>query len=99
MKRMHEPASVSSGPGVMRFAFALMAFLFASGAGAQSGAYPVKPIRWVIPFAAGGGTDMVARPIAQKLSERLGQSIIYENRGGGSGLIAGEIVARAAPDG
>lgn len=62
-------------------------------------AYPNKPMRWVIPFAAGGGTDMVARPIAAKLTERLGQQIIYDNRGGGGGTIAGEIVARAAPDG
>ncbi|MGZ5117103.1 MAG: Bug family tripartite tricarboxylate transporter substrate binding protein [Burkholderiales bacterium] len=61
--------------------------------------YPNKPIRWVVPFAPGGGTDMIARPIAQKLSERLGQPILYENRGGGGGLIAGEIVARATPDG
>jgi tripartite-type tricarboxylate transporter receptor subunit TctC len=66
---------------------------------AKSAAYPTKPIRWVIPFAAGGGTDIVARPIAQKLSERLGQSITYDNRGGGGGIIAGEIVAKAAPDG
>src|ERR1700730_18285904 len=65
---------------------------------AQS-AYPNKPIRWVVPFAPGGGTDMIARPVAQKLSERLGQPILYDNRGGGSGLIAGEIVARATPDG
>lgn len=61
--------------------------------------YPNKPIRWVIPFAPGGGTDVIARPIAQKLSERLGQSIVYENRGGGGGVIAGEIVAKANPDG
>ncbi len=67
---------------------------------AESGAgYPVKPIRWVIPFAPGGGTDIVARPIAQRLSEKLGQSITYDNRGGGGGVIAGEIVARATPDG
>ena len=61
--------------------------------------YPVKPLRWVIPFAPGGGTDVVARPIAQRMSERLGQPILYENRGGGGGVIAGEIVARATPDG
>lgn len=70
-----------------------------SSAFAQSGGYPNKPIRWLIPFAPGGGTDVIARPVAQKLSERLGQPILYENRGGGGGLLAGEIVARATPDG
>ena len=65
----------------------------------SSGAYPSKPIRWVIPFAPGGGTDMVARPIASKLTDKLGQHILYDNRGGGGGTIAGEIVAKAAPDG
>lgn len=78
---------------------AAMLVCSASLAFAQGGAYPNKPIRWVIPFAAGGGTDMVARPIAHKVTERLGQQIIYDNRGGGGGTIAGEIVARAAPDG
>ncbi len=66
---------------------------------AQVGAFPNKPMRWVVPFAPGGGTDVVVRPIAQKLSERVGQSILYDNRGGGGGVIAGEIVARAIPDG
>ncbi len=67
--------------------------------GGPAGGYPTKPIRWIIPFAAGGGTDVVARPIALKMGERLGQSILYDNRGGGGGLIAAEIVARANPDG
>ena len=66
---------------------------------AQPVNYPTKPMRWVIPFAPGGGTDVVVRPIALKMSERLGQSVLYENRGGGGGVIAGEIVARATPDG
>jgi tripartite-type tricarboxylate transporter receptor subunit TctC len=61
--------------------------------------YPRKPMRWVVPYAAGGGTDAIVRPIALKASELLGQSVIYENRGGAGGLIAGEIVARAEPDG
>jgi tripartite-type tricarboxylate transporter receptor subunit TctC len=76
------------------------ASLTSPGHAAQTaGTYPTKPIRWLIPFAAGGGTDVIARPVAQKLGERIGQSIIYENRGGGGGIIAGEIVARAPADG
>ena len=67
-------------------------------AGAQTN-YPVKPIRWIVPYAAGGGTDIIARPLSVKLGEALGQPIVYENRAGGGGLIAGEIVARSAPDG
>ena len=66
---------------------------------AQAEAYPNKAIRWVIPFQPGGGTDMVARPVAAKLTERIGQQILYDNRGGGGGVIAGEIVANANPDG
>ena len=50
-------------------------------------------------YAAGGGTDLIARPLAQKLSEVLGYPVVYENRPGGGGLIAGELVAKAAPDG
>ena len=72
--------------------------LIAFGANAQ-GNYPTKPIRWIIPYASGGGTDVVARPIALKLGETLQVPIVYENRGGGGGLIAGDLVAKAAPDG
>lgn len=78
---------------------ALLMLIGATHALAQSGGYPNKPIRWVIPFAPGGGTDFVARPIAHKLTEKLGQQILYDNRGGGGGAIAGEIVANANPDG
>lgn len=63
------------------------------------GNYPNKPIRWIVPYASGGGTDVIARPLALKLGEVLGVPIVYENRGGGGGLIAGETVARSAPDG
>ncbi len=78
----------------------LVAALLCTSQGyAQDAKYPNKPIRWVIPFAPGGGTDMVARPVAHKLTERLGQQILYDNRGGGGGVIAGEIVAKANPDG
>src|SRR5215210_3002126 len=77
---------------------ALLAAAGISTAYAQ-GNYPTKPIRWIIPYASGGGTDVIARPIALKLGETLGVAIVYENRGGGGGLIAGETVAKAAPDG
>lgn len=73
--------------------------LTAAVAHAQSGQYPSKPIRLLIPFAPGGGADVVLRPFVQKLNDALGQSIIYENRGGGGGVVAGEIVAKSAPDG
>lgn len=61
--------------------------------------YPVKPIRLVVPFAPGGGTDVLARIIAPKLSERLGQQVIVENRTGAGGNVGTEAVAKSAPDG
>jgi tripartite-type tricarboxylate transporter receptor subunit TctC len=78
---------------------ALLLLIATSHLCAQESAYPNKPIRWVVPFAPGGGTDVVARPVAHKLTERIGQHILYDNRGGGGGVIAGEIVAKANPDG
>jgi tripartite-type tricarboxylate transporter receptor subunit TctC len=69
-----------------------------TGAHAQ-GNYPSKPMRWIIPYAAGGGTDAIVRPIALKAAELLGQSIVYENKGGAGGMIAAETVAKAEPDG
>ena len=69
-------------------------------AAAPSGpAYPIKPIRLVIPFPPGGGNDLLARTFADRLSERLGQPLVPDNRGGASTVIAAEIVARAVPDG
>ena len=77
------------------------AFLSMLGIGAAFAqvSYPTKPLRWVIPYAPGGGTDVIARPLALKLGEVLGYPIVYENRAGGGGLIAGELVSKAAPDG
>lgn len=62
-------------------------------------AYPVKPIRLMVPFPPGGSTDIVARIVAQKLGERIGQQIVVENRGGAGGTIGTEVVAKATPDG
>jgi tripartite-type tricarboxylate transporter receptor subunit TctC len=62
-------------------------------------AYPSRSVRIIVPFAAGGGADAVARALAQKLSERMGQQFIVDNRPGGAGNIGTEAAARAAPDG
>jgi tripartite-type tricarboxylate transporter receptor subunit TctC len=62
-------------------------------------AYPGKPIRIVVPFSPGGATDIIARVIAQKLSEQMSQSAIVENKAGANGNIASELVAKALPDG
>lgn len=71
----------------------------AASAHAQSPSYPVKPIRMIVPFPAGGGADMIGRLFAPKLNEAFGQPVIVENRPGGSTIIGGEIVAKAPPDG
>ena len=62
-------------------------------------AYPAKPIRFIVPFPAGGGADIFARLIGRKLGENMGQQFVVDNRAGASGIIGCEAVARAAPDG
>jgi tripartite-type tricarboxylate transporter receptor subunit TctC len=76
---------------------AAAAFTLPSSAAAQS--WPTKPIRLLVGFAPGGGTDIVMRAIAPKLGELLGQPIVVENRAGASGTIAADLVAKSPPDG
>lgn len=77
---------------------ACLTVLTASGAAAQ-GAYPNKPIRVIVPFAAGSTTDIIARAITDKMGQSMGQTLVVDNRGGASGTIGQQAVATAAPDG
>ena len=77
----------------------LAAALALAGAGAQAQGYPAKPIRLLVGYSAGGGVDTMARVLAPRLSTLLGQQVVVENRAGAAGLIAGDAVAKAAPDG
>src|SRR5215510_9752301 len=81
----------------MRFCALLALAIVASHAAAQS--FPARPVRIIVPFAPGGGTDNLTRIMAPKLTESLGQSIIIDNRAGGNSQIGTELAARAAPDG
>ncbi|MBC7782107.1 MAG: tripartite tricarboxylate transporter substrate binding protein [Proteobacteria bacterium] len=71
----------------------------AMGQGSGPGAYPVKPIRLVIPFAAGGVSDIVGRAVGQKMGELFGQPVVIENRAGAGGAVGSEFVAAAPADG
>ncbi|MGE0557019.1 MAG: tripartite tricarboxylate transporter substrate binding protein [Burkholderiales bacterium] len=75
------------------------AVLLCAGAAVQAQKYPDKPLRMVVPFAPGGGTDVLARVLSTRLGENLGVNIVIENRGGAGGTLGSEVVARAAPDG
>lgn len=78
-------------------ALCLVHFFMSELAWSQS--YPARPVRLVVPYAAGGSTDIVGRLLSEKLRQAWGQSVIVDNRGGAGGLLGSEIVARALPDG
>jgi len=82
---------------LLRSALLLAGVALAGSALAQS--YPTRPVRWVIPYAAGGGADALARVIAPALSRELGQPVVIENKPGAASSIAASDVARSAPDG
>ena len=81
----------------MRIFSLFISFLLSASVFAQ--AYPSKPIRYIVPFPPGGSSDLIARAIAPKMSERLGQPIVVENRPGAGGMLGVDVVAKAEPDG
>jgi tripartite-type tricarboxylate transporter receptor subunit TctC len=83
-----------------RLSLALLVLAIGALAGTASAApYPDRPVKILVGFSAGGGTDVAARVMAQKLTDALGQSVVVENRPGASGMLAAEAAAKAAPDG
>jgi tripartite-type tricarboxylate transporter receptor subunit TctC len=91
-------------PGLGQYIQRWLAIALVAGAWLAPGAsfaqsYPSKPVRVIVPFAPGGGSDILARVLVPKLTEYLGQPFVVDNRGGAGGLIGTEIAARAAPDG
>jgi tripartite-type tricarboxylate transporter receptor subunit TctC len=81
----------------MRAIGTALCLVFSLVASAQD--WPNKPIRWVVPYPPGGGTDVIARIMQNRMSEGLGQPIVIENRGGAGGAVGTEVAARSAPDG
>ena len=84
---------------VLRLAVLGICAFTIGAAHAQKADWPTRPVRWIVPFGAGGTADATARHISQKLAERWGQQVVVENRAGASTTIAASEVARAAPDG
>src|SRR3954467_13898016 len=83
---------------MVRLIALVLCSIFVSAAGAQE-AYPSRPVRFILPFPPGGGTDILGRLIAERLSASLGQPVVTENRGGAGGNVGAEAAAHSAPDG
>src|SRR5262245_5906844 len=94
--------SVGGGRGrdqtMLKHVFLAGAALMVAGA-AHSQAWPTRPVRIIVPWAPGGATDIIGRPLAQKLTENVGQQFIVDNRGGANSLIGTDLAAKASPDG
>lgn len=86
-------------PGLAMAALAAIATLVPTASQAQSIAYPDKPVRFLVPYPPGGGTDVIARIVQERFQALLGQPIIIENRGGAGGSVGTDVVAKSAPDG
>ena len=77
----------------------IIAAFFAPAFGAAATNFPDKPIRWIVPYPAGGAADLISRPIAQKLAEKWSQQIVIDNRPGAGGNLGIELAAKAPPTG
>ncbi len=86
------------GLNIFRLVFILASVVAGVGA-AVAQSWPDRPVRWVVPYPPGGGTDVISRAMSQKLVTSLGQQIIIDNRGGGGQVIGTEVVAKSRPDG
>ena len=89
---------MSPGRNAISFVAAAFAVMVLSTA-AQSQTYPQKPVTFIVPFGAGGGTDVVARTLQEDIRQELGQPILIDNRPGANGVIGSNFAARAVPDG
>src|SRR3954462_9367538 len=83
---------------MVRLIALVLCSIFVTAAGAQE-AYPSRPVRFILPFPPGGGTDILGRVIAERLSANLGQPVVTETRGGAGGNVGAEAAAHSAPDG
>src|SRR5919106_1706321 len=92
---------MSGGTRPKLFGFAFVAALVCSlyAVGATAGDFPTKPIRWIVPFPPGGSNDVLARFVGAKLTERLNEQVVIDNRGGANGIIGADLAAHSPADG
>jgi len=81
------------------YCIAIAALMLCAGTACAADDYPSKPVRLILPFGAGGSTDIVGRIFAQRFSEAFGQTVVVDNRAGAAGIIGTELGARSVPDG